>query len=304
MNSLYIDRQTDDETRRRDLYDGQLYVYTPSEATQALCAIAREMCEEAFHPFVPTEAQHHMGPKRFHEILTTLKPSFIHDPRCKDAIRQLLTEKGCDLNRTFFDVPRLRTATANGYLSSGLAYAFKPHRDTWYSTPRCQINWWLPVYDIEANNCMSFHTYYWGTPLSNSSSEFNYQDWNSNGRKAAHNQGKVDTRRQSEALEPVQLEPEMRIITEVNGLIIFSAAHLHSTVPNTSDVTRISIDFRTVHLDELSTNAGAPNEDSACSGTTIGDYLCAADYGHLPEDVQKAYTELASSQEPVSLELA
>ena len=35
------------------------------------------------------------------------------------------------------------------------------------------------------------------------------------------------------------------------GTIVFSAAQLHSTVPNTTDRTRFSIDFRTVNLDDL-----------------------------------------------------
>ena len=295
MSTVFYDKQVDDYTRRRDLYDGQIYVYSPSPATLALCQVAREMSEAAFAPYHPVEAQHHMSVEEYTEVLKTLKPAFIHDPRCKHLIRNVLNEAGCDLERTYFDVPRLRTATSNEYLTSGLAYAFKPHRDTWYSPPQCQLNWWLPVYEIQSENCMAFHTQYWDRPLKNSSNEFNYQDWNVKGRKAAHNQGKTDTRRQSEALEPVQLDPQLRIVPEPGGLIIFSAAHLHSTVPNTSGNTRLSIDFRTVHLDELADNSGAPNLDSSCRGTTIGDYLKGTDFSHIPENVQKAYENLESS---------
>src|SRR2546425_8585889 len=32
-------------------------------------------------------------------------------------------ELGCDLSRTYFDVPRMRTATSDAYLTAGLAYA-------------------------------------------------------------------------------------------------------------------------------------------------------------------------------------
>ncbi len=304
MNTVFYDRNVDDDIRRRDLYDGQIYVYAPSPSTMELCQVARDMCEDAFAPYHPTEAQHHMSVEQYTEILKALKPAFIHDPRCKVLIQKILGEKRCDLERVFFDVPRLRTATSHDYLTSGLAYAFKPHRDTWYSPPQCQLNWWLPVYEIQPENCMAFHTNYWDRPLKNSSHEFNYQDWNQTGRKAAHTQGKKDTRRQSEALEPVTLDPQLRIVPEPGGLIIFSAAHLHSTVPNTSGKTRISIDFRTVHLDELSTNGGAPNLDSACSGTTIGDYLRGTDLSQVPEHVRIAYENLERSGSTPDLAMA
>ena len=300
MTAVYFNSTTDGAGLRQELYDGAIHVFAASPGTERLVAVAREMCEEAFAPHHPTDAQHHMDVDAFNEVLKTLKPGFIHDPRCKEAIRMILEERGCDPERTFFDVPRLRTATSDDYLTSGLAYAFKPHRDTWYSTPRCQLNWWLPVYEVEPSNCMAFHTAYWDRALKNSSEEFDYGDWNNTGRKAAHNQGKKDTRRQSEALEPVELDPQLRLVPEPGGMIAFSAAHLHSTVPNDSGRTRISIDFRTVHMDELESNAGAPNLDSACSGTTIGDYRRMKDLEHVPEALQETYRRLETSGAPIS----
>ena len=304
MSAVFFDRKISDDERRNNLYDGQIFTYGPSEGTIALSEVAREMCEAAFAPHHPTDAQHYLSTDQFTDILKNLKPAFIHDDRCKEIIRDILIEQGCDLEKVYFDVPRLRTATSDEYLTSGLAYAFKPHRDTWYSPPQCQLNWWIPVYQIEKENCMAFHTHYWNSPLKNSSEEFNYQDWNQVGRKAAHNQGTKDTRRQSEAIEPVQLDPQLRLVTEPGGLIVFSAAHLHSTVPNTSGKTRISIDFRTVHLDELLNNDGAPNLDSACSGTTIGDYIRASDFQHLPDNIIEAYQKLPTSGSNPNLTMA
>ncbi len=291
MTNVFFNSDIGDDERRNGLYNGELYVYTPSTGTKALIAVAREICEELFAPCHPAEAQHHLPVEKFSEILKELKPRFIHDPRCKEIIPLLLQEHGCDLDRTYFDVPRLRTAAAGDYLNSGLAYAFKPHRDTWYSPPMCQLNWWLPVYDIEADNGMAFYPHYWNRAIRNSSNEFNYQIWNETGRKQAHHQGKEDTRVQSEALEELELNPELRLVTEPGGMIVFSAAHLHGTVPNTTQRTRISIDFRTVHLDELETDTGAPNLDSHCTGTTIRDYLRGTDRTQLPEEIIACFDE-------------
>ncbi|HUG71258.1 MAG TPA: hypothetical protein VMM76_26140, partial [Pirellulaceae bacterium] len=189
----------------------------------------------------------------------------------------------------YFDVPRLRTVTAQGYLTSGLGYAFQPHRDTWYSPPMCQLNWWLPIYDIEPENAMAFHPCYWDQPVENSSAEFSYQDWQVNGRPQAATQIGRDTRQQAAAQQRLDLNSQLRVVCPPGGLIIFSAAHLHSTVPNTSNRARFSIDFRTVHLDEVAENSGALNLDSACRGTTIRDYLCCSDLTLLPSEVIASY---------------
>lgn len=297
MNTVFVNPTVTDDERRRRLYEGHLFVYAANEATRELNQVARDLCEEAFAPWHPVEAQHHMPVETYVETLKELKPAFIHHPRSKDAIRRILGFMGCDLDKTFFDVPRLRTATSHEYLTSGLGYVFKPHRDTWYSPPMCQLNWWLPVYPIASENAMAFHMHYWDRPIANSSNLFNYHVWNQTGRKEATELIKKDTRVQSEALEPVELDPQLRVVTEPDGLLIFSAAHLHSTVPNSSGKTRISVDFRTVHLDELAIKGGAPNVDSACTGTTIHDYLRARDLSHVPEEVAALYLD-----EPVPVE--
>jgi hypothetical protein len=78
--------------------------------------------------------------------------------------------------------------------------------------------------------------------------------------------------------------------------MLFSAAQLHSTVPNTCGLTRYSIDFRTVHLDDVWNKAGAPNVDSASTGTTMRDYIRASDYSHLPEDAIAQYCDESESE--------
>ena len=48
----------------------------------------------------------------------------------------VLTDLGADPEKTYWTVPRMRTATSNSYLTTGIAYASHPHRDTWYSAGR------------------------------------------------------------------------------------------------------------------------------------------------------------------------
>jgi hypothetical protein len=289
MNAIFLDPDMNDATRRQALYDGQLLVYSPRPSSLALCAIAREMSEQAFGGQDPRYAQHTMPVETYAAILAELKPKFIHHPNVKTVMQAMLRDFGCDPDQTYFDVPRLRTSTDGGYLTTGIAYAFHPHRDTWYSAPFNQINWWLPVYEIEPNNAMAFHLRYWDRAIRNGSRDYNYAEWNRVSRASAAQHIKSDTRQQPKPEEPVEMDPQVRLICKPGGVILFSAAHLHSSVPNTSGHTRISLDFRVVHLDDVRDRRGAPNVDSACTGTTMGDYLRVTDLAHLPADVVEAY---------------
>src|SRR5262249_54978435 len=156
------------DIRREQLYRGQIHVFSPRPSSVELCKFAREMCEVAFAPYDPQMAQYHLPVERFAPILADLKPKFIHHPTSKRLIQKLLGEIGCDLTKTYFDVPRLRTSTSDGYLTSGISYAFHLHRDTWYSAPFCQINWWIPIYEIVPENIMALHPRYWSHPVRNS----------------------------------------------------------------------------------------------------------------------------------------
>ncbi len=289
MTDVFIDSDLSDDERRARLYAGDLFVFAPSEASTRLCAIAREMLEEAFAPHHPEVAQHHMPVEDYAALLVDLKPRFIHDPRCKEAIAELLPSLGCDADQVYFDVPRLRSSTSGGYLTSGIAYAFHPHRDTWYSAPPCQINWWLPVYEVAPENAMAFHCRYFDEAIANGSAGYDYYRWNRESRRQAASQIGKDTRKQPHPEEPVDRRSDLRVVTRQDGILAFSAAHLHSSVPNDTGRTRFSIDFRTVHVGDARARVGAPNVDSECTGTAMRDFLRARDLERVPEPVAELY---------------
>lgn len=289
MTALYVDSTLSEEERRGRLYEGELFAFSATSSSAALADHARQMSAEAFSPHDPEIAQDNMPAEEYVEILAGLKPGFIHHPRSKEFISGLLAEVGCDLDRTYFDVPRLRTMAAGKYLNAGLAYQFHAHRDTWFSAPHAQLNWWLPVYAIESNNSMAFHLRYFGVPIKNSSADYDYDEWNRTGRQQAATLVKEETRKQPSADEELEYDPQIRVVTDVGGILIFSAAHLHSTVPNTTPRTRFSIDFRTVNIDDLAEGRGAPNADAQCTGTTLGDFLRASDLSPLPGEIIAMY---------------
>lgn len=292
MNTVYYDESCSDDVRRQRLFEGQLFVYSPRKSTLAFVEFARTMIRESFTPHDPEIAQYQMPVEQYAAILGKLKPSFIHHPESKQHLKAILTEMGCDPVKTYFDVPKMRSSTSDNYLTTGIAYAWHPHRDTWYSAPQCQINWWIPIYDVQCDNAMAFHPTYWDRPVRNNSSGYNYYRWNQQNRGAHVAQYlKEDPRPLPKAVEPMELDPQVRLIVPAGGIVLFAAAQMHSSVPNTSGKTRFSIDFRVVHLDDVAGKRGAPKVDEECTGTTMRDYLQVTDLSHVPEELVALYDD-------------
>src|SRR5439155_8408695 len=109
MNTVFVDDKMDDRERREQLYQGQLFVFSPTKSSQAFCAFARELAAEAFAPHNPEEAQYYLPVEKYVEILATLKPRFIHHAKCKELIREVFTDLVCVFTKNSFDVTRLRT---------------------------------------------------------------------------------------------------------------------------------------------------------------------------------------------------
>jgi len=289
MSAINFDARISDYERRQRLFDGEIFVYSPNNHSMELVQLAQELIEAAFPDQDPQLAQFNYPVEEYASILTRLKPEFIHHPRAKEIMPKMFEALGSDLDDTYFDVPRMRSSTSNDYLTSGIAYAFHAHRDTWYSAPMSQINWWLPIYEMEAGNGMAFHPNYWSTSIHNNSEIYNYQEWNAKQRFDLKDKIKKDDRPQPKPQEDLTLEPNDVIVVEPGSMILFSAAQLHSSVPNQTGKTRFSIDFRVVNRSDLEEKAGAPNLDSKCTGSAIGDYLQSSTLTQLPESIQQMY---------------
>jgi len=284
MTVVYFDSPMSDDERREKLFGGDLFMYSPTPNSRALVEFARQMSEEASAPHFPPDAQHHLEGRAYVDVLASLKPTFINHPRSKELVGGVLADLGADVQQTYFDVPRLRSMTSE-YLNAGLTLQFETHRDTWFSAPMCQVNWWMPVYDLAETNVMAFHPRYFAQGARNSSRDYDYEEWVAHGRASAAAQIEKETRKQPELEEEIEMLPDIRLIPPPGGVIVFSGAQLHTTVPNTSGRTRFSIDFRTVNRADVEAGLGAANVDSECTGTNLGDFLRVTDLAQLPAEV-------------------
>jgi hypothetical protein len=182
----------------------------------------------------------------------------------------------------------MRVVTHGGYLTAGVGYAYKSHRDTWYACPPSQINWWTPITEIEERCAFVIHPRYFKTEVPNNSADFDAYRWNADGRKNAAQFISSDPRPHPHLQAPLELDSQV-IIGEPGSLILFSAQHLHATVPNNAGRTRFSIDFRTVNAADIHARRGATLVDAKCTGTTLWDFLRASDFQRFPEEVIATY---------------
>ena len=266
-----------DAARRALIYSGAILALPPTAATQKFCDFAWQMICEAFDPVAPESAQETLPLERFVEIVAGLKPRYTHSAEAKRLLADLIAGFGCDPEETYFDLPKLRIVTHSEYLTAGVGYAYQAHRDTWYSCPPSQNNWWLPITPIVSDCSLAFFPDYWQRATDNSSAAFDAFEWNSNGRASAAKHVKSDPRNHPGLTTPVDLSNEVRVVGAPASALIFSAQQLHATVPNISGRTRFSIDFRTAHIDDLRSRHGARVIDSGSTGTTIHDFHRASD---------------------------
>jgi hypothetical protein len=291
--TLYLNRQIDDDERRASLFSGDFHLYTGSSGSWALVAHARDLIGSAFGDLDPERAQFAMDVDEFVSRVAPLKAEFTNGQRTKELCQQFATELGVDPERTYFDIPRLRVIPAENYLTAGVSYNYKAHRDMWYGHPQQLVNYWVPVFPVIGENVMSMFTDYFDKPVKNGSNAYDYDEWVANHRHAAAQKTATDDRPHPLPLEEIDSRGEIRIAGSAGDVMMFSSNHLHASAPNVSGVTRFSYDLRTINIDDVRNGRGPRNVDSGATGTTLGDFLRVSDLEPLRADA------LAGAAQPV-----
>jgi hypothetical protein len=274
---------TDDE-RRALLFAGELLVHPPTSATRALAAAGRALVEERFAPLDPRTAQFDLADPELGRAIADLTAAAARHPGLAVAVDAVLIAAGCDPERTYVHGPLLRIVTHGGYLAPwGVGTTYHPHRDTWISASASQVNWWLPLYPVGVDSCLAIYPDYWDRPVRNGSHGYDYPLWNDAATSGAtRREAAIGLRGQPRAEEPIDPGGQLRLVCPAAGLLTFSAAHLHATVPNTSRATRFSVEFRSVHRDDVAGGRAAPDPDSAATGTWLRDFRRLADHASFP----------------------
>jgi hypothetical protein len=286
--NIIVDPQLPGDELRQQLYAGNLVILTRLRMLNDFVDYTRDQLVELFKPYDPEHVHEHIDPPEMARILGEWKPRFIHSDRSKKMVCAIIEEAGFAPDQTHYDLPKPRTSFPQGHLTTGVAFAFPWHRDSWYSAPAQQINWWLPIFPVRETNAMSFDPASFARAVPNTSDAFDYYRNNASRLTTAK---QVTTEQQARpAAVNHQPDQQLVIIPAPGQVLLFAGTQLHVSIPNTSGLARYSVDFRTVDVADLLAGRGAPLVDVHCTGTAIRDFLSVADGSAFDEDlVTKLY---------------
>jgi hypothetical protein len=281
--TVLVDPDLRDDALREAIYDGKLIVLTRLQAVSDLVEYTRDQLTDLFRPYDPQHAHEFIEPAQMAKLLGEWKPRWIHAERSKQLVCDIITQASLPAEFTHYDVPKPRTSFPVGHLTTGVAFAFPWHRDSWYSAPVQQLNWWLPIFPIRDDNSMAFDMSGFGRAVPNTSDTFDYYRNNAQRLNTAKQVGREEQSRPG-AIDH-KAPQELIVLPSPGSVLLFAGAQLHTSIPNTSGLARYSVDFRTVDARDLVTGRGAPVVDAYCTGTAIRDFRNIADGSDFDEDL-------------------
>ncbi|MGF1470605.1 MAG: hypothetical protein ACFB50_02545 [Rubrobacteraceae bacterium] len=225
-----------------------------------LCEATDGFIREALGTSDPVRAQFELAAEDYAERIGGLQKRYPKNGLVKSLFREALERVGVEIDRTYWDLLRLRAFPhSEGPPENGLG-RLGVHRDTWSSNIYAQTNWWAPVYQITAGRTIAFYPAYWSQPIENTSAS-----WSLGKVRAARRAGDSSVPVVPGLAEDLDPATEVRVVIEPGDLLCFSGAHLHAGVPNSTGLARFSIETRTVDADDAAAATGAPNVDGAAA---------------------------------------
>lgn len=256
------------EALRQALYAGQIFRVTANDASKRLVARIIELLQAEFGTDVPLNKLQFTidGAELFSRIGKVRKLIFAEHQLVFDVVASL----GFSTAANAVDPARLRAVTHLGHENPLAAPAYTAHRDTWYANPESQINFWIPLFDVTDGQTFAFFPAFFDKSVVNESAGFDYDQFvasvgwqNTSGAAAVYPSADTST---------FEATGE-RFTLGAGDILLFSASHLHQTTKNVSGVTRFSVDFRTVNVQDHAKGLGAPNVDNGSTGSALKDYI-------------------------------
>jgi hypothetical protein len=257
------------------IFQGKILILTNCKSSRVLTEFAVQFLKDNLQTENLNEFEHTVSRKYFFEILSSLKAKFSNLAETKKFIQRIMEELDFPINTIYFDLMRIRSITSYAHKIPEAKPAFAIHRDTWYANPEYQINWWIPLFDVNEEDTFSFYPDYFAKPVKNNSNEFDYDLWNKMGgfQSSQENKDRVFP----ELKENINYNDAIKIPCSAGDLLLFSASHLHGTSPNVTNKTRFSLDFRTIDIKDIGKHF-APNVDNQSKGTILEDMFSVKNF--------------------------
>jgi len=245
------------------LYGGEVVRFSGLRSMAAIVAFTRAFLEERLAPHVPVEIHRHLGAHALAGRLSELQAEYARSGEVKRLWRSLFEAVGLDPGDTARDRLRLRfqvhsePGSTAAWSRSTATVGF--HRDTWGTNLSAQVNWWAPVWPITAERTFAIHPRLWNVPIPNDSVHFDLADVMERLRTAPETVGSGQLA--PRPTQPVDSAGGVPVVLDPGEIIAFSSAQAHVGVPNHTDLTRISLETRTVSISDVRAQRGAPDVD-------------------------------------------
>ncbi|WP_245444938.1 hypothetical protein [Pseudaminobacter soli (ex Li et al. 2025)] len=268
------------------IYAGEVLRLGELQPMHELVDFTRAFLEEALAPFSPVEIHRYLSHQQQTERFGQLQRDFSRSPEVKRLWRAVFEAAGLDAGGLARDslylrfqphqdpdnvVPRARSTATIAF-----------HRDTWGSNLYAQTNWWAPIYEIDAGRTFAIYPSLWDRPVANTSAGFDLAALLERSKAGGRNAVDAD-----EAIphlaEQLQVADATPVVITPGEIIAFSSAHAHAGVPNSTGLTRISLETRTLWIDDVREGRGAPNVDGHAPWMSPGMFRRVSDEVPLNE---------------------
>ena len=270
----------EDRQRRALVYNGDLLVFRGVAPLRELCEHTAALARDELRTRDPVHAHTEMAADDHAAAVGRLQLRYRADAEARRLLFATFEHVGVELSRTAWDWLHVRVVAPGSDGIGQLGW----HRDTWSSNVYAQTNWWAPIFPIAAERSLAFHPVHWRRPVGNNSAGWDLEEVRA-GRRAGRPVALVP-----KPDEPVDAAGEIRIVLDPGDLLCFSGAHLHATVPNATAMSRVSIEARTVDIDDEAAGRGAPNTDGGAPHVAHTWFRRVDDRAPLP-DVLRARSD-------------
>ena len=268
------------------IYAGDIIRITELPAMAALVALTRAWLEDALHPWAPPEIHRYLSHDEQTLRFAQCQNAFARSKEVREHWRAVVESLGlapdalaCDrLHLRFQPHREPRQSTPRARTTATIAF----HRDTWGSNLYAQTNWWAPIYPITTGRTFALYPHLWQQALRNCSADFDMRALLERSHRDGRNAVDAD-----EAIPHLleAIDPQQGVAVDIapGSLIAFSGAHAHAGVGNSTGLTRISFETRSVLIDDVLAGLGAPNIDGHAPWRTPGLFRRMSDTRRLNE---------------------
>lgn len=265
MSSIsFVSEPLAEVERNARIYAGEILVFRqPAAVTRLVKQLAALVCRLLGDD--PERAHLRMREADVADAIQALRKSVQDDSEIREQIKRMFAAVGMHAGDNYDDGLKLRAQLPHS--ESGLrgVAPLSAHRDTWGSNVMAQTNWWAPVFPITPERTIALFPAWFERPVTNDSTGWDFAEMV---RRIKQEGYYSDYPLLPTATHPPAWHDALAISIEPGDLMAFSGAHLHASVPNTTDRTRFSFEIRTVNATDATAGRGAPNVDGKAVRTT------------------------------------